>query len=130
MLRPLAALASLLLVTGCNTVSGSIDPAISERGQPTSLLDLAWAHRDCTGAGLSTIRVIEDPRHGTIRVKEIAGSWTMHPSARFDCSSKRLSGVSVVYTPEKGFRGRDAASLLVISPDNRAVTLRRDIIVR
>ena len=72
---------------------------------------------DCTSIGFATVRVLEQPKHGTIAIANDTG-YTNVPARnpRAECNKRRSDGVAVTYQPEPGYTGTDSISLDSILP--------------
>jgi hypothetical protein len=72
---------------------------------------------DCTSIGFTTVRVLEQPKHGKIEIENETG-FTNFPARnpRAECNKRRSDGVAVIYEPEPGYTGTDSISLDAISP--------------
>jgi hypothetical protein len=72
---------------------------------------------DCTSIGFTTVRVLEQPKHGKIAIENDAGLTNFQASnPRAECNKRRSDGVAVIYEPEPGYTGTDSISLDAISP--------------
>lgn len=71
---------------------------------------------DCTSAGLNTVRVTEQPMHGTAHREKTSDFPTFSPSnIRWDCNKTKVPGVALLYTPAPGFSGSDYLGFETIS---------------
>ncbi|MBN9562155.1 MAG: ATP-dependent Clp protease proteolytic subunit [Alphaproteobacteria bacterium] len=71
---------------------------------------------DCSSAGLSTVRVTEQPMHGTAHAEKVKDFPSFPPSnIRWDCNEARVPGVALLYTPAPGFSGSDYLTFETIS---------------
>jgi hypothetical protein len=64
---------------------------------------------DCTSIGYATIRIVEQPKHGTITIENSTG-FTNFPAdnLRAECNKRRSDGVAIIYRPEPGYTGPDS----------------------
>jgi hypothetical protein len=64
---------------------------------------------DCTSIGYATVRIVEQPKHGTITIENSTG-FTNFPAAnlRAECNKRRSDGVVIIYKPEAGYTGPDS----------------------
>jgi hypothetical protein len=72
---------------------------------------------DCTSMGFTTVRVIEQPKHGKITIENNTG-FTNFPQSnpRVECNKRRSEGVAVIYQPEPGYTGADSLNFDAIFP--------------
>ncbi|MGA2492128.1 MAG: hypothetical protein ABSF67_04170 [Roseiarcus sp.] len=79
------------------------------------LAHLANVNADCTSRGAIDVRVLSGPSSGTIRIVQRADY--SHFTGNFEqCNTRKISGESVYYTPQKGFTGSDSVQLDVFFP--------------
>jgi hypothetical protein len=74
-------------------------------------LDFLYAiNPDCTSIGFATVRILEQPKHGTITIENGTG-FTNFPTTnlRAECNKRRSDGVVIVYKPDAGYTGPDSA---------------------
>jgi hypothetical protein len=83
----------------------------------TMRLDFASnVNPDCTSAGLTTIRVTQQPVHGGTRVEQTRDFPRFPPiNARFACNKTKVPGMALLYTPASGFTGSDYLAFETIS---------------
>ena len=77
------------------------------RSSPIDLFATA-AKNDCSTSGKPTTFISRKPAHGTISFQWVAT--TMDKVFGF-CGSKPMKGMLTIYTPDKGFRGQDTATV-------------------
>ena len=72
---------------------------------------------DCSSVGLTTVRILEKPQHGTLTVENGQG-FTNFPkeNQRYECNMRKSDGTLVFYEPEAEFTGKDSITLDVIFP--------------
>jgi hypothetical protein len=77
----------------------------------------------CSSAGQLTVRVLEQPQHGTISIEK-GKAFTDFPKddERVACNSRESNGTLVFYQPGADYRGADSLTLYVVSPLGDAVT--------
>ena len=85
----------------------------------------------CSSAGALTVRVIEQPRHGTLAIEKGQAS-TDFPKddERAACNTRESSGTLVFYQSSADYRGVDSITLYVVSPLGDAVTRHYTIDVK
>ncbi len=90
---------------------------------------LAQVNPDCTSRGAITIRVLSGPSSGAIRIVHRAdyGHFT---SDFAQCSSRKVLGESVYYTPQNGFIGTDTVQLDVFGPSGGELTMYFTVTVK
>lgn len=99
------------------------EPAVVERRRTVAAdqklrLDFLYSvNPDCTSIGFTTVRVLEQPKHGKIEIENETG-FTNFPARnpRAECNKRRSDGVAVIYEPEPGYTGTNSISLDAISP--------------
>jgi hypothetical protein len=86
---------------------------------------------DCSSIGFATVRVLEEPKHGKIRVVNEQG-FTNFPSdnARHVCNTRKSEGVVVLYEPEPGYTGADSVIIDVIYASGNSAKRRYAIDVK
>ncbi len=86
---------------------------------------------DCSSIGFATVRILEEPKHGKIRVVNEQG-FTNFPSdnARHVCNTRKSDGVVVFYEPEPGYTGADSVSIDVIYASGNSAKRRYAIDVK
>jgi hypothetical protein len=73
---------------------------------------------DCSSIGYATVRITEQPQHGTVTMENGTGFSTFaQNNIRYECNKRRSDGVVVSYAPEAGFTGADSLTVDVILPD-------------
>jgi hypothetical protein len=77
----------------------------------------------CSSAGALTVRVLEQPQHGTVSIEKGQAS-TDFPKddERAACNTQQSSGTLVFYQSGADYRGADSITLYVVSPLGDAVT--------
>ena len=85
----------------------------------------------CSSAGALTVRVLEQPQHGTLAIEKGQAS-TDFPKddERAACNSRESSGTLVFYQSNADYRGADSITLYVVSPLGDAVTRHYTIDVK
>ncbi len=79
----------------------------SGRSSPLDLFATA-SQGDCSTSGKPTTFISVKPAHGTISFQWVGT--TMDKVFGF-CGSKPMKGMLTIYTPHKGFRGKDTATV-------------------
>jgi hypothetical protein len=77
----------------------------------------------CSSAGPLTVRVLEQPQHGTLSIEKGKAS-TDFPKddGRAACNTRQSDGTLVFYQSGADYRGADSLTLYVVSPLGDAVT--------
>jgi hypothetical protein len=86
---------------------------------------------DCSSMGYTTVRVIEQPKHGRLTIQNGTG-FTNFPESnvRFECNKRKSDGVIVSYEPAPGYVGSDSLNLDAIFPTGSMSSRRYTIDVR
>src|SRR5262252_2233470 len=72
-------------------------------GQNLRLEFLYWIQPDCSSAGITNVRIVEAPQHGTLMVEQGQGfSSFPRDNQRYDCNTRKSDGTLVFYQPESG----------------------------
>jgi uncharacterized protein DUF3857/transglutaminase superfamily protein len=86
---------------------------------------------DCTSMGYTAVRVVEQPKHGKIKVEQGTGFASFpNSNVRSECNKRRSEGVIVTYEPEPGYTGTDSVDLDAIFPEGSLAKRRYAINVR
>ena len=77
----------------------------------------------CSSAGQLTVRVVEQPQHGTLSIEKGQAS-TDFPKddERAACNARKSDGTLVFYQSSADYRGADSITLYVVSPLGDGVT--------
>jgi transglutaminase-like putative cysteine protease len=72
---------------------------------------------DCSSVGPTTVRIFEQPQHGTLAIEDGQG-FTNFPkdNQRYECNTRRSDGTLVFYQPGPGYTGADSLTLDIIFP--------------
>jgi hypothetical protein len=72
---------------------------------------------DCSSAGQTTVRIVEQPQHGEVKV-ENGQDFTSFPkeNQRYECNLHKSDGTLVFYSPAPEFTGKDSITLDIIFP--------------
>jgi hypothetical protein len=118
----LALVASLLLSVG------AAQAKVVVSGKPLIVYWTAATNPDCTSAGNVEIRVTEGPEHGRLTIRR-AGVFPNFPESnpRSACNRRRVPGVEVIYTSQRGYVGSDNIVLEAFFPQGRGVRVRTPI---
>jgi len=72
---------------------------------------------DCSASGLPTVRITKQPEHGRVSVSQTRDFCYFQPSnPRNVCNNRRVSGVGVRYTAQRGYTGYDSVGAEVFFP--------------
>jgi hypothetical protein len=89
-------------------------------GQSIKLRFISSINPDCSMTGYVTVNVTQQPQHGRVRMTR--GSDFAYYSAsnpRSACNRRRVQGVGIYYTAERGYTGHDMVAVEVIGTDGR-----------
>lgn len=86
-------------------------------GQKLRLEFLYAIQPDCSSAGQTIVRILEEPQHGTLAVENGQG-FTNFPkeNQRYECNIRKSDGTLVFYEPKSGYTGTDSVTLDIIFP--------------
>ena len=86
---------------------------------------------DCTIAGHVTVRVTQEPVHGTIQVID-GEMFPSYPSnnPRSACNTRKVPATVIDYTPASGFVGSDFFVYEIFGPDGSDVSTKAAIAVK
>lgn len=81
---------------------------ITVAGQTIPVTGGLLVNPDCTSRGLATLKVIQPPVHGTVKIAK-RDEYPSFPqqNPRSVCNTHKLPGVYADYTPDDGFTGAD-----------------------
>jgi Domain of Unknown Function with PDB structure (DUF3857)/Transglutaminase-like superfamily len=104
---------------------------VAVAGQQLRVAFLYDLNPDCSLIGIPTVRIVEEPKSGLVKVDKDAG-FPGFPAnnPRFKCNSARTDGAVIYYTPNTGFTGADSITVDIIFPDGNAAKRRYAIDVR
>jgi hypothetical protein len=86
-------------------------------GQTIQLQFFASVNPDCSARGTPTINVTQQPQHGRVSVVRIRDFTYFQPSnVRSVCNQRRVAGVGIRYTAQRGYTGSDTVGAEVIYP--------------
>jgi hypothetical protein len=72
---------------------------------------------DCSAAGTPTVRITQPPEHGRVAVSQTRGfCYFQRPNPRRACNRRRVEGVAVRYTAQRGYTGYDSIGAEVFFP--------------
>lgn len=105
--------------------AANADPArlTADSGRELRLAFVSEVNVDCTPAGTAVISTVNSPLHGQLRVQNERGftSFT-EDSPRYTCNQRRVAGVGVYYTSDRGYTGEDNVTLHYGFPDGEEAT--------
>ena len=86
---------------------------------------LYWLEPDCSTPELPAVRIIEQPKNGTLAIESGMG-FSNYPqsNARFECNKRKSDGISVLYQSNARYTGPDSAILEIIWPNGQSTTRR------
>jgi hypothetical protein len=104
-------------------VSAQADKAVAS-GMPLQLYHAYATNPDCTSAGTVVVRVAQPPAHGRVSIQH-TGVFPNFPASnpRSACNRRRVPGVQVIYTSQRGYTGPDLVVLQALFPAGRGVTV-------
>jgi hypothetical protein len=100
-------------------------------GQKLRVDFLADIQPDCSSAGQTTVRILDQPQHGTVTIEEGQGFTVFpenHPSSA--CNSRKSEGTLVFYQPSQDYLGPDSITLQITFPLGGALTRHYTIRVK
>jgi hypothetical protein len=99
---------------------------LAASGSPVRLDFVYSTNPDCTAAGHPEIRIIQQPQNGRVEVTKTADFPNFPPSnIRSECNRRRVPGVLVRYTSQRGFVGTDSVTIEGLFPSGANYGARR-----
>jgi hypothetical protein len=98
-------------------------------GTSTMLGFYTALYSDCSVSGIPTIRVVKQPKHGSVEMTETT-SFSNYRGSFSKCNQQKVEGVLVTYKSAQKFIGNDAVDLLALMPGGFAWENHFDISVR
>ena len=90
-------------------------------GATIELSQIALVNPDCTAAGRPVIRVTQQPEHGRLTISNVSIFPYFRPvNPRSDCNWRRVPGVIIKYTSQRGYTGFDSVRLEAFYPNGQA----------
>ena len=81
-------------------------------GQSVKLYFAASVNPDCSNAGTATVRITKQPEHGRVSIQQTRDFVFFRESnVRSACNRRRVAGVAVRYTAQRGFTGYDSVGV-------------------
>lgn len=107
----------LVLVTLLVSASSAHAQRTVVNGKTIQLYFFASINPDCSSRGMPTINVTQQPQHGRVRVTR-GNDFVTFPESnvRSVCNRRRVSGVGLHYTAQRGYVGPDSVGAEIISP--------------
>ena len=86
---------------------------------------LYWLEPDCSTPELPAVRVIEQPKNGTLAIESGMG-FSNYPQSnlRFECNKRKSDGISVMYQSNARYTGPDSTTVEIIWPNGQSTTRR------
>jgi hypothetical protein len=109
-------LAGLLSVAATGAHAQQSSNLTVPAGATSTLLSVPFWDGRCQFGGYPDILVQEQPSHGRVRVQR--ASRLQVPANGGACAGKVVKGTVLLYTPNRGYRGRDSVSFSVYIFDN------------
>lgn len=86
---------------------------------------------DCSVQGPVVARLVEAPKHGSVRFTAEASFPRYAPSSPLAaCNARKVEGLKMIFEAAEGYEGIDAFRVLLINPDGSATTLDVKVSVR
>jgi hypothetical protein len=86
---------------------------------------------DCSVQGPVVARLVEAPKHGSVRFSTEASFPRYAPSSSFAaCNVRKVEGVKMTFEAAEGYEGLDAFRVLLINPDGSATNLDVKVSIR
>ena len=87
-------------------------------GQPAQIGFLTNIDPDCSSTPFANVRIIEEPKHGTLTITNGSGfSNFAQDNPRQACNRRRSEGMLINYRSESGYLGPDSVTVDIIYPD-------------
>jgi len=129
-----AAVAFGLLAESCGLAHADASRFTAQSGRELRLTFASDVKPDCSVGGAPVIHVINDAQHGRIRLQpEQASPSFAQDNPRSVCNQRRVAGVGVYYTSDKGYVGDDFVTLHYEFDDggqqieDYAITVKNDL---
>ena len=134
-LKPFGLFTATFTAAGLLTTALAVAGDISVAANKTSKIDLVYfaTKYDCLTSGKPETFIEQKPSHGSISFQWVATKFLKDAAG---CAGKPIKGTAVVYTPNKGFHGKDYAKVsfrfptYIGSTDTRTDTSDYDITVK
>jgi hypothetical protein len=86
---------------------------------------------DCSVQGPVVARLVEGPKHGSVRFSAEASFPRYAPSSPLaPCNTRKVEGLKMIFEAAEGYEGLDAYRVLLINPDGSATTLDVKVSIR
>jgi hypothetical protein len=86
---------------------------------------------DCSSTAFASVRVVEEPKHGTATLKDDTGFTNFaKDNSRFECNKQRSDGTAVLYRGEEGYTGKDSVTVEIVYVDGRETSVHYSIDVK
>ncbi|UHC14529.1 hypothetical protein LRS73_18465 [Methylobacterium currus] len=86
---------------------------------------------DCSVQGPVVARLVEGPKHGSVRFTAEASFPRYAPSSPLaPCNTRKVEGLKMIFEAAEGYEGLDAYRVLLINPDGSATTLDVKVSIR
>ncbi len=124
-------LAALSLLLSTMTAHAEYLSKTALSGASINIYHAYSVNPDCSSAGQMVVRVTNPPQHGRIVVKN-AQVFPFFPefNPRSVCNRRRVPGVRVFYSSDRGYTGSDAAAIEIFSPSGQTHDVSYSISVR
>jgi len=121
--RKTAAAFGFFAAAACGAANADPARLTADSGREVRLAFVSEVNVDCTPAGTAVISTVNSPLHGRLRIQNERGftSFT-EDSPRYACNQRRVAGVGVYYTSERGYTGEDNVTLHYGFPDGEEAT--------
>ncbi|MCI4591014.1 hypothetical protein MOK15_13050 [Sphingobium sp. BYY-5] len=124
----------LVRKVGSTSPKGYDDVHISKAAIAGQQVRIWWAtllNPDCTAAGTMTTQILDQPRHGQVRISDdLFYPNFVQPNPRASCDRQKSPGKQAFYTADAGFHGHDKLVINNATSEGRIRRIIVDIDVR
>ncbi|PIK68955.1 hypothetical protein [Methylobacterium frigidaeris] len=86
---------------------------------------------DCSAQGPVVARLVEGPKHGSVRFVAEPSFPRYAPSSPLaSCNARKVEGLKMIFEAAEGYEGLDAYRMLIINPDGSATNLDVKVSIR
>lgn len=105
----------VLGLSGCVTAENDARDAYTKTslsGQEIFIYHDTEVNPDCSNAGMPVVKAVAGPSHGSVRIiqSKVYPNFS-RDNMRYKCNAKAVDGIKVLYTSDKGFKGRDKVTI-------------------
>jgi hypothetical protein len=110
----------ILVVAGLLLGTVSAQAQYVAAGKTVKLHFAASVNPDCSNAGTPTVRITRSPEHGRVTQQQTRDFTYFPPSnVRSACNTRRVSGVAIRYTAQRGYVGYDSVGVEIFYTTGR-----------